>query len=126
MAVYNVKRMSISIDSKKVAEAQNVTVRINTNGEQQHGQDGVMAISVGNLEIEASCSIIRVLNPQAGLAAMESALIEQKLVTAGMKIGEKTLMVPMVPVTGEYSSESRTGTLTGAFTLRNAGDPDFV
>lgn len=126
MAVQNVKRMPLFIDSQMVAEASNVTVRINTNGEQQHAQEGVIAISTGNMEVEVSTSTIRTVTPGGGHEKMESALLNQTLVTGAVKIGAKMMMVPLKFVTGEFSSDNRTGVLTGSFTGRNAGNPDFV
>lgn len=126
MAVYNVKRMPIFIDSQMVAEAENATVRINTNGERQHAQEGVIAISTGNLEVEISCSTIRTVTPGGGHSKMEDALFNQSVVTASAKIGSKMLVCPVKWVSGEFSSDSRTGTLKGSFTANNAGNPDLI
>lgn len=119
----DIKRATAFASSKKIAELETSDYSENTNGEQQHGVDGVIGITVGNPEVELTFNVVRPVAPSAGLAEMETAIKTQKTITLAYKIGSDLIYANYKCMSRRYTSESRTGSLKGVFVFRNADNP---
>lgn len=126
MAAADVKRAVAYIDSQKIAELESSDYSETTNGERQHGIDGVLGISNGNPEVELRFNVIRVVAPGGGLSKMESVITSQAPVTLAYKIGSNLIQGTFKCVQRTYTSDSRTGTLKGTFTFQNADNPSVA
>lgn len=118
-----IKRAVCYANNAKIAECESSDYSENTNGEQQHGQDGVIGISVGNQEVEIRVNIIRTLNPKTGMQIIEDAIRTQSYLDFAYKVGAKMIFAKFKCVSRNYTSDSRTGTLKGNFVFRNGENP---
>lgn len=119
-----IARMSLSIDSEKVGESETGTYSKNNNGEQQHGDDGIIGISDGNTECEYRCSVIVTTRTSNGYKKLTDAIKNKKYIDVHItnEFGVDDYWKGKV-MSQEYSGDSRNGTLKGSFTIRNGEDP---
>ena len=126
MATSNVERADVFIYSKKVAALESSQLKLVTNGERQHGAEGVLAITRGNVEGDLTVNVIRETSPGAGTKAIEKAFRDQALATIAYKIGADLIYCAYKCTSAEYASESRSGSLKGVFLFQNAEPPQYA
>lgn len=126
MATGNVKRATAFVNSKKVAELSSSSMKGATNGDRQHGADGVLAISTGNPEIDFTFNTVRLTSPGAGQMGLEEAFQKQTVVTIAYQTGAGLTFCACKCTTLEFSSESRTGTLNCVVNLMSAENPQYA
>ena len=120
------RRMSLFINSDKIAEAMDVQITITKNGEQQHGSEGVEAMSTGNVEVEIKTNTVRPIKIKSGQKRLLNALINDIDVDARVEVGDVHFFVPVRVMIGDYTSDSKTGALKGAWTMKNSGNPVVI
>lgn len=123
MATGNVKRAQAFVNSKKVAVLSSSSMKGATNGERQHGADGVIAFTTGNQEWDFTFNTVRLTSPGAGQTTLEEAFQNQTTVTLAYQVGAKLYYCACKVTTLEFASESRTGTLTCVINLMSAETP---
>ena len=126
MAAEDIKRSTLYINSAKLAELESSDFTSKTNGDRMHGQDGVIGISQGNIEVDISAKIIRLYIPKAAQLAMEAAHISQEYVSVSYKIGTVLWNMDCRITDLAFNSESRSGSNKGTVTLMSAGNPSIA
>jgi len=118
-----IRRASIYVKTKKVAELESSEITQNSNSEQMHGAEGILGATVGNPEVEIRGNYIRSLKIGEALEAIENAILTGEPILMSYQYGNKQLYAYFVITVVGLSSDARTGTLKGNFTARNAENP---
>lgn len=120
-----VKRMSIYVDDEKCAELMNANLRFNTNGERVHAQEGVVAGTDGNMEIDITADLVVLEGwPGASGKAIDAINTRKELRMSGY-VGGKLWEFPAKCVSGEIKSENKTGMVSASLAFQNTG-PETV
>lgn len=111
----------IYFKGKKIAEIESGDYTIDSGDEPQHGTDGLMGFSKGQITTKVTANVVV---PVAGLTTtLEAALLNKDTVTIGVAVGGKLHQIDMNPMTCSYKSDSKAGTLKGTFEF-HGGKPD--
>lgn len=121
-----IKRASVYIDSAKLAEMSDGSFDHNNNSEQMHGVEGILAATDGNQTVQFQFDTARPTSTSSALTALEDAMMTQKLVSCVFAFGGKQYQVACKVQTAKISSESKSGTLKGSWTLINAENPKLL
>ena len=121
-----IKRASVYIDSAKLAEMSDGSFDHNNNSEQMHGVEGILAATDGNQTVQFQFDTARPTSTSSALPALEDAMTTQTLVSRAFALGGKQNQVACKDQTAKISSESKSGTLKGSWTLINAENPKLL
>lgn len=119
-----IRKAEVYFNGKKVAEIESAEYEIDSGDEAQHGAEGVMGFSKGQITTKITANVIV---PVAGLTTtLESALLNKLPVTLGWAAGGKIHQIPdMNTMKASYKTDSKAGTLKGSFEF-NGGAPDVT
>jgi hypothetical protein len=116
-----IRAAAVTFKGKKIAELKSAKYSISSGDEAQHGSEGVMGYSKGQVMTKISADVVV---PVAGLSTtLESALLNKQTVTIGWIGGGKLHQIDMNPMDCEYTSDSKSGALSGTFNFEG-GAPD--
>lgn len=111
----------VQFKGKKIAEIESADYTISSGDEAQHGTDGLLGYSKGQIITKIVCNVVV---PVAGLSTtLESALLSKQGVTIGWIGGGKLHQIDMNPMECNYKSDSKSGSLKGTFNFEG-GAPD--
>ncbi len=122
----NIQRGHVYADSIKLAELVDATFSGASNGEQHHGDEGVVGIGEGNLTGDIRCNHII---PTPGSAASNKLLelfFNQDYCAVSFQMNSKAVSGKFKLVECEITSTSQTGALMGSFTFRNGDTPKLL
>lgn len=117
------RRASLYIDDQKLAECSTSTLRINTNTERQHAQEGVIAGSDGNTEVDFSFDTIVIEGFPGASKKVIDAINLRKEVQLGYYVAGMLYMCPAKFASGEIKSDNKSGVVTGSWSAINTGNP---
>lgn len=123
MAAEDIRRSTLYFNSAKLAELESSDFTSKTNGERMHGQDGVIGISQGNIEIDISAKIIALYIPKAAMLDIVEKHFNQEYASLSYKIGTVLWNMDVRVTDLAFNSESRGGSNKGSVTLMSAGNP---
>lgn len=126
MAAATIKRAAVYINSAKLAECSDSSFDHNNNSEQMHGQEGVLGATDGNQTVQFQFDTVRPTSLTNAATALEDAMMSQALVSCVYAFGGKQYQVACKVQTAKMSSESKSGTLKGSWTLINAENPKLL
>lgn len=116
MADARIRRASIWVGSKKVAECHQSTVTISSGDELAYGDDGVIGVTdgAGSLSVEFDAVV-----PISGMTVNpESDLIAKRYVTVQLGVVNGKIITSNMRYTkADYKSNAQTGRLDGSFSL---------
>ena len=116
-----IRSAAVTFKGKKIAEIESADYTIDGGDEPQHATDGLLGFSKGQITTKITANVIV---PVAGLSTtLESALLNKQTVTIGWLGGGKLHQIDMNPMTVNYKSDSKSGSLKGTFEF-HGGAPD--
>ena len=116
---YIVRAAPIYANGAKIAECESLTFEISGGGEAVFGLEGLLTFTKGAVTTKASCKAIV---PVAGMCSrFTEKLVAQVDVEIGVMLDGKLFQVTMRPMTANYSSDSKTGRVEGAFPCEGGG-----
>lgn len=118
-----IRRAQVWVNNNLLVEVETAELTFNSNSEAQHGQEGVLGNSQGNLEVEIRFTGATIVNKKVGLSAIEDAMVAQEDVTVVYRQGSSTYQMAARVKTGSYSSDNRSGVPKHNFTLGNSENP---
>ncbi len=116
-----IRSAAVQFKGKKIAEIETADYTISSGNEAQHGSDGLLGFSSGQVSTKIVCNVIV---PVAGLSTtLEDALLRKLTVTIGWIGGGKLHQIDMKVMEANYKSDSKVGSLKGTFNFEG-GEPD--
>jgi hypothetical protein len=116
-----IRAANVYAKGKKIAEIESADYTISSGDEAQHGTDGLLGYSKGQIMTKM---VTNVIVPVAGMSnTLESALLNKETLTMGWAGGGKLHQVDMNPMECNYKSDSKSGSLKGTFNFEG-GKPD--
>lgn len=121
MATTTIRAAAVTFKGKKIAELKSAKYQITSGDEAQHGSEGVMGYSKGQITTKISTDVVV---PVAGLSTtLVGALLRKETVTIGWIGGGQLHQIDMNPMDCEFSTDSKGGSLSGTFNFEG-GAPD--
>lgn len=118
-----IRAASVYFKGKKIAEIETADYDIEGNDEPQHGSEGLMGWSKGQITTKITTNVIV---PVSGMTTtLESALLNKEQVNIGWAGGGKLHQIDMNVMNAKYKSESKNGSLKGTFEF-SGGKPDVT
>jgi hypothetical protein len=119
-----IRNAAVYFGGKKVAEIETADYDIDSGDEPQHGTDGLLGYSNGQVTTKITCNVIV---PVSGLTVtIEDALVNKRPVLIGWLGGGKMHQIKdMRVMRASYKSDSKAGSLKGTFEF-NGGAPNIT
>lgn len=108
-----IRAASVYFKGKKVAEVESADYTIDSGDEAHHATDGGLGFSKGQITTKITTNVVI---PVSGMTTtLESALLTKQQVTIGWAAGGKLHQIDMNPMTVNYKSDAKSGSLKGTF-----------